>query len=47
MIEKIWEFLKKHKLFFLLPILIVFLIFGIMFIFCKSPGSGPFVYASY
>jgi drug/metabolite transporter superfamily protein YnfA len=39
----LWGFLKTNKKWWLLPILIVFLIFGVL-ILLSSTGVAPFIY---
>jgi len=38
-----WEFLRHNKKWWLLPILIVFLLFGLL-IFLSGTGAAPFIY---
>lgn len=38
-----WEFLRHNKKWWLLPILIVLLVFGVL-IFLAGTGAAPFIY---
>ncbi len=38
------EFLLKRKLFWLAPILIMLLLFGLLLIFAQSSAVAPFIY---
>jgi len=38
------EFLWKAKLWFLIPFVIVLLLFGLLLIFAQATGVAPFVY---
>jgi len=40
-----WEFIKLRKRFWLLPIVIVLLLFGALIIFTESSTVAPFIYA--
>jgi drug/metabolite transporter superfamily protein YnfA len=41
--SEFWEFLRHNKKWWLLPILIVLLIFGVL-IFLAGTGAAPFIY---
>ena len=38
------EFLWKAKLWFLIPFVIVLLVFGLLLIFAQATGVAPFIY---
>jgi len=38
------QFLWKAKLWFLIPFVVVLLLFGILMIFAQSTGVAPFIY---
>ena len=40
---ELWSFLKTNKKWWLLPIIVLFLIFG-LFILLSSTGLAPFIY---
>jgi hypothetical protein len=39
-----WEFLKHEKKYWLLPVVIVFLLFGLLLVFSQSTAVAPFIY---
>lgn len=43
-IKDLWGFLKVRKKFWLLPLIIVLLLFGILFIFTSGSAIAPFIY---
>jgi hypothetical protein len=43
LVAEFWDFLQENKKWWLLPIIIVVLIFGVL-VFLTSTGIGPFVY---
>ena len=40
-----WEFLKIRKRYWLLPIVVVLLLFGALIVFTESSAIAPFIYA--
>jgi hypothetical protein len=44
-VKEFWEFLKVRKKFWLLPIILVLLLFGTLIIFTESSVIAPFIYA--
>lgn len=42
--KELLEFLWKAKLWFLIPFVLVLLVFGILLIFAQSTGVAPFIY---
>jgi hypothetical protein len=44
-IFEFWEFLRIRKRFWLLPIVIVLLLFGGLIVFTESSAIAPFIYA--
>ena len=44
-IFEFWEFLRIRKRFWLLPIVIVLLLFGGLIVFTESSALAPFIYA--
>jgi len=44
-IKEFWNFLKVRKKFWMLPILIVLIIFGGMIILSQGSAVAPFIYA--
>lgn len=45
LISEFWEFLKFRKRFWLLPIVILLLLFGTIIVFTESSVIAPFIYA--
>jgi hypothetical protein len=43
LLREFWEFLRHNKKWWLLPILIVLLVFGVL-IFLSGTGAAPFIY---
>jgi drug/metabolite transporter superfamily protein YnfA len=43
LLVEFWEFLRHNKKWWLLPILIVLLVFGVL-IFLSGTGAAPFIY---
>ena len=44
-IFEFWEFLKFRKRYWLLPIVIVLLLFGGLIVFTETSAIAPFIYA--
>lgn len=44
LLKEIWIFLRERKKFWLLPIIIVMLLFGALMIFAQSSALAPFIY---
>lgn len=44
-ITEFWEFLRFRKKYWLLPIVIVLLLFGALIVFTESSALAPFIYA--
>ena len=43
-LQEFWQFLKSEKKFWLLPIVIVFVLFGALIVFSQSSAVAPFIY---
>ena len=43
LLAEFWEFLRHNKKWWLLPILIVLMLFGVL-IFLSGTGAAPFIY---
>jgi hypothetical protein len=43
-LKDLWAFLKIRKKFWLLPIIIVLLMFGILIVFTSGSAIAPFIY---
>jgi hypothetical protein len=44
-ITEFWEFLRIRKRYWLLPIVLVLLLFGALIVFTESSAVAPFIYA--
>ena len=43
-IEELWAFMKERKKFWLLPIILVLLVFGALIVLTQGSAVAPFVY---
>ncbi len=43
-VVELWEFMKERKKFWLLPILVVLLLFGTLIVMTQGSAVAPFVY---
>jgi competence protein ComGC len=43
-LKEFWEFLKERKKYWLLPILIVLVLFGILIVLSQGSAIAPFIY---
>ena len=43
-LREFWEFLKERKKYWLFPILIVLVLFGILIILSQGSAVAPFIY---
>lgn len=41
---ELWAFLRARKKFWLLPIVITMLLFGVLLVFAESSALAPFIY---
>ena len=39
-----WRFLKQEKKYWLMPIVLVFVLFGLLIVFSQSSAIAPFIY---
>jgi hypothetical protein len=39
-----WQFLKQEKKYWLVPIVVVFILFGLLIVFSQSSAVAPFIY---
>ena len=44
MLSEIWALLRERKKYWLMPIIIVMLLFGALMIFAQSSALAPFIY---
>ena len=43
-LKEFWAFLRTRKKYWLLPILIVMLLFGVLLVLAQSSAVAPFIY---
>jgi drug/metabolite transporter superfamily protein YnfA len=41
---ELWQFLREEKKYWLMPIVIVFVLFGLLLVFSQSSAVAPFIY---
>ncbi len=44
LLKDLWAFMKEHKKFWLLPIIIILLLFGALIILTQGSAIAPFIY---
>ena len=44
-LSEFFQFLRQEKKYWLLPIVIVFVLFGLLIVFSQSSAVAPFIYA--
>ena len=43
-VSEFWEFMKENKKFWLAPIVIILVLFGVLLVLAKSSAIAPFIY---
>jgi Family of unknown function (DUF5989) len=43
-VSELWSFLLQEKKYWLMPIVIVFVLFGLLIVFSQSSAVAPFIY---
>lgn len=43
-LTEFWQFLLQEKKYWLVPIIIVFVLFGLLIVFSQSSAVAPFIY---
>ena len=43
-LREFWEFLRQEKKYWLAPIVVVLLLFGLLLVFAQSSAVAPFIY---
>jgi hypothetical protein len=43
-LAEFWQFLRQEKKFWLVPIVVVFVLFGLLIAFSQSSAVAPFIY---
>ena len=46
-LKEFWEFLKVRKKYWLLPIMLVLLLFGVLIILSQGSAVAPFIYTMF
>ncbi len=44
-VSEFWHFLRDEKKYWLMPIVFVFLLFGLLMLFAQSSALAPFIYS--
>ena len=44
-LTEFWRFLKQEKKYWMMPIVFVFLLFGLLIVFAQSSALAPFIYS--
>ncbi|MFA5139967.1 MAG: DUF5989 family protein [Elusimicrobiota bacterium] len=44
MIKELWDFMKVRKKFWLAPIILILVLFGLLLVFTETSAVAPFVY---
>jgi drug/metabolite transporter superfamily protein YnfA len=43
-VSELWQFLRQEKKYWLLPIVVVLVLFGLLIVFAQSSAIAPFIY---
>lgn len=43
-IQELWEFIRRRKKYWLVPIVIIMLLFGFLLFFVQGSAVAPFIY---
>ena len=43
-LSELWQFLRQEKKYWLVPIVVVFVLFGLLIVFSQSSAFAPFIY---
>jgi hypothetical protein len=43
-LSEFWQFLKQEKKYWLAPIVVMFILFGLLIVFSQSSALAPFIY---
>jgi hypothetical protein len=44
-LAEIWQFLRQEKKYWLAPIVVIFVLFGLLVVFAQSSAVAPFIYS--
>jgi hypothetical protein len=43
-LAQLWRFLRQEKKYWLMPVILVFVLFGLLIVFSQSSAVAPFIY---
>jgi hypothetical protein len=43
-VHELWQFMRQEKKYWLVPIVIVFVLFGLLIVFSQTSAVAPFIY---
>jgi hypothetical protein len=43
-VAQLWQFLRQEKKYWLMPVILVFVLFGLLIVFSQSSAVAPFIY---
>jgi Family of unknown function (DUF5989) len=43
-VAELWHFLRQERKYWLVPIVVVFVLFGLLMVFAQSSAVAPFIY---
>ena len=43
-IVELWAFMRERKKFWMVPIIVIFIAFGLLMVFAQSSAVAPFIY---
>jgi len=46
-LKELWDFLKARKKWWLIPIVVMLILMGLLFIFAETSALAPFIYTLY
>ena len=41
---QLWQFMRQEKKYWLMPVILVFVLFGLLIVFSQSSAVAPFIY---
>ena len=44
-LSEFWQFLMQEKKYWLVPVVVVFVLFGLLIVFSQSSAVAPFIYS--
>ncbi|HEV3218037.1 MAG TPA: DUF5989 family protein [Vicinamibacterales bacterium] len=43
-LSEFWQFLRQEKKYWLVPIIVIFVLFGLLIVFSQTSAVAPFIY---